>query len=112
MSTFKAGDHVIVKAQNPTGHIRTPMYLRGKRGVILRDYGAWPNPEELAYGGDGLPKRVNYWVQFRMAEVWGNAGTAGKAANPSSDTIAAEIYEHWLEPDPASSSSASGKGRR
>ena len=95
MSTrFKAGDRVIVKAQNPPGHIRTPMYLRGKRGIILRNYGAWKNPEQLAYGKDGLPPRTNYWVQFRMDDVW-----AGNGAYTPADTIAAEIYEHWLDLD-------------
>ena len=100
---FKPGDKVVVKAQNPPGHIRTPMYLRGKRGVILRHYGAWKNPEELAYGRDGLPARVNYWVQFPMDEVW-----AGQGSYAPNDTIAAEIYEHWLEP----ASAMTEKGRR
>ncbi len=99
---FKAGDRVIVKAQNPPGHIRTPMYLRGKHGVVLRDYGRWKNPEDLAYGRDGLPLRVNYWVQFKMDDVWDGNGVY--AAN---DTVTAEIYEHWLEPD----ISNPGKGR-
>ena len=44
---FKAGDRVAVKAHNPPGHIRTPMYLRGKRGVVLKDYGSWKNPEDM-----------------------------------------------------------------
>ena len=105
---FAAGDKVLVKAQNPPGHIRTPhirtpMYLRGKRGIVLRDYGAWKNPEELAYGRDGLPLRVNYWVQFRMDEVWGGDGKYGP-----NDTVAAEIYEQWLEPAAANA----GKARR
>ena len=100
---FKAGDRVVVKSQNPPGHIRTPMYLRGKRGVILGNHGAWKNPEELAYGRDGRPLRMNYWVQFCMNEIWG-----GKGDYTAKDTIAAEIYEHWLEPDTATT----GKGRR
>ena len=46
---FKTGDRVVVRTDNPPGHVRTPTYLRGKRGVILRDFGPWPNPEQLAY---------------------------------------------------------------
>ena len=99
---FKAGDRVVVKAQNPPGHVRTPTYLRGKHGVILGNHGAWKNPEELAYGRAGLPLRVNYWVQFRMDDLWQGKGTY--AAN---DTVAVEIYEHWLEPTIA----PQGKGR-
>jgi nitrile hydratase len=74
--------------------VRTPTYLRGKRGVILRDFGLWPNPEQLAYGKPGWPRKVNYWVQFAMDEVWGGDGTYAEG-----DTVVAEIYEHWLEPD-------------
>lgn len=91
---FKSGDAVIVRDAHPPGHIRTPTYLRGKRGIVVRDHGAWRNPEELAYGKPGLPKKTNYWVQFRMDELW-----AGKGVYGPNDTVAAEIYEHWLEPD-------------
>lgn len=91
---YKTGDKVVVRDDHPPGHIRTPSYLRGKRGQVLRDFGGWPNPEELAYGRDGLPERTNYWVRFTMDEVWG-----GKGAYCDGDTVVAEIYEHWLEPD-------------
>jgi nitrile hydratase subunit beta len=91
---FKTGDCVIVRTDNPAGHVRTPTYLRGKRGVILREFGPWPNPEQLAYGKPGWPRKTNYWVQFAMDEVWGGSGAYAK-----SDTVVAEIYEHWLEPD-------------
>ncbi len=93
---FKPGDRVVVRTDNPPGHVRTPTYLRGKRGVILRDFGLWPNPEQLAYGKPGWPRRTNYWVQFAMTDVWGGASSPGTA-----DTVVAEIYDQWLEPDPA-----------
>lgn len=93
---FQPGDRVLVREGWPPGHVRTPAYLRGRRGVVLRIFGAFPNPEDLAYGRDGLPPRTNYWVQFAMREVWGEDGVYGPV-----DTIAAEIYEHWLVPDPS-----------
>jgi zinc/manganese transport system substrate-binding protein len=68
--------------------------LKGRRGVILRDFGAWPNPEKLAYGKPGWPRTTNYWVRFAMDEIWGGAG-----AYAVNDAVVAEIYEHWLEPD-------------
>lgn len=98
---FKAGDTVRVRDGYPPGHIRTPAFLRGKRGRVLRDYGAWKNPEELAYGKPGLPKQVLYMVQFDMDEVWDGHGNYGPA-----DTVTADIYDHWLEPDPAPRRSA------
>ena len=91
---FKTGDRVLVKTGNPPGHYRTPSYLQGKRGVILRDFGQWPNPEQLAQGKPGWPRRTNYWVRFAMDEVW-----AGKGSYAPGDSVTAEIYEHWLEPE-------------
>ena len=91
---FKSGDRVLVRTDNPPGHVRTPTYLQGKRGVILRDFGVWPNPEQLAYGKPGWPRKTNYWVQFTLDEVWGGNGSSAKG-----DTVVAEIYEQWLEPD-------------
>jgi nitrile hydratase len=88
---FAVGDTVVVKRAFPPGHRRTPTYIRGKQGVIERICGAYPNPEELAYGFDGLPAKVLYRVRFLQTHVW--PGYAG----PASDIIEMEIYEHWLE---------------
>ena len=87
-------DTVRVKTMMPPGHVRTPAYLRGKRGVIERDLGVSRNPEQLAYGHTPEAKAL-YRVRFTMAEVWGTA-----AENPE-DTLDAEIFEHWLEPEDA-----------
>ena len=90
---FKAGDKVRVAAAFPPGHVRTPMFLRGKTGGVLRDFGAFPNPERLAYGMHGLPAVTLYMVQFTMDEIWAGKGTYGPV-----DTLTADIYEHWLAP--------------
>jgi nitrile hydratase subunit beta len=89
---YNVGDKVAVKRAFPPGHRRTPAYIRGKQGVIERICGAYPNPEELAYGFDGLPAKVLYRVRFSQTQVW--PGYAG----PADDVIEMEIYEHWLEP--------------
>jgi nitrile hydratase len=89
---FNAGDRVIVKDNHPPGHRRTPAYVRGKSGVIERVCGSFPNPEELAYGFDGEPKRVLYRVRFQQRHVWPSY------EGPAHDFIELEIYEHWLEP--------------
>jgi nitrile hydratase subunit beta len=89
---YNVGDKVAVKRAFPPGHRRTPQYIRGKQGVIERICGAYPNPEELAYGFDGLPEKVLYRVRFLQTQVW--PGYAG----PANDIIEMEIYEHWLEP--------------
>jgi nitrile hydratase len=92
MARFEAGGAVRVKRAFPRGHCRTPYYIRGKQGVIERVCGAFPNPEELAYGFDGEPKRVLYRVRFPQSEVWPDY------SGPRQDLIELEIYEHWLEP--------------
>ena len=89
---FKPGDAVTVRRAYPPGHIRTPHYIRGKSGVVERICGSFANPEELAYGRNGLPAQPLYRVRFTQAQVWPDyAGTAG-------DSVDIEIYEHWLEP--------------
>jgi nitrile hydratase subunit beta len=89
---FSAGDRVTVKAEFRPGHVRTPMYIRGKTGVIASLQGAFRNPEKLAYGGDGLPLVPLYYVIFPFHEVFGDTGESRH------DTVAVDIYEHWLEP--------------
>ena len=89
---YNVGDPVVIKRAFPPGHRRTPFYIRGKAGVIERICGAFPNPEELAYGFDGEPGKILYRVRFPQHHVW--PGYAG----PAQDVIEMEIFEHWLEP--------------
>jgi hypothetical protein len=58
--------------------------------------GAFANPEELAYGRDGMPAKPLYRVRFTMPEIWGEG--AGQPDDMPADTVDAEIFEHWLEP--------------
>ena len=88
---FKPGDRVTVRFEDRPGHIRTPWYIRGKTGRIERVYGEFLNPESLAFGRDGLPKRTLYLVAFQPAEVW-------EGAQASRDQLLVDIYEHWLDP--------------
>jgi hypothetical protein len=88
---FQPGDRVHVRFAEPPGHIRTPHYIRGKTGVIERYYGDFPNPEELAYGKDGLPRRPLYLVGFRQGDVW-------QSYPAPADKVYLDLYEHWLEP--------------
>lgn len=83
-------EKVRVKSMMPPGHVRAPAYLRGKVGEIERPLGAFGNPEQLAYGLKA-DKKPLYRVRFTMAELWG-----AEAENPT-DTLDAEIYDHWLE---------------
>jgi nitrile hydratase subunit beta len=88
---FKPGDRVTVRFDEPPGHIRTPWYIRGKTGWVERVYGDFLNPESLAYGRDGLPKRTLYLVAFNQTDVW------SRSDGPK-DKVRVDLYEHWLDP--------------
>jgi nitrile hydratase len=89
---FALGDPVQVRIAYPPGHVRTPHYIRGKSGRVERLCGEFANPEELAFGRDGLPPRPLYRVRFRQRDVWPDYRGSG------GDTVDIELYEHWLEP--------------
>jgi nitrile hydratase subunit beta len=87
---LQPGDHVRVREDFPPGHIRTPVYVRGKPGIVKQKFGVFPNPEVLALGRDGLPARGLYEVRFRQVDLWPDY------SGPEGDTVDIDIYEHWL----------------
>jgi nitrile hydratase len=93
---FGTGDAVRVKDFQGVTHIRTPFYLRGKNGVVRAIRGSFKNPEQLAYGRDGLPKVNLYSVEFEVAHVWDD-----RPAPQGASKIYADLFEHWLEPGQA-----------
>jgi nitrile hydratase len=90
-AVLTAGDVVRVKNVHPPGHRRTPYYIRGHRGVVQRCCGQFLNPEELAHGLSGLPRKRVYRVVFLQRELWPDYVGA------DADTVAVDVYEHWLE---------------
>jgi len=96
LTAFRAGDAVTVRAGNPPTHYRTPVYVQGKTGRVVALCGVFPDPESLAHGGDGVPNKPLYRVEFSQADLWD--GYAG----PSADRLQVDIYEQWLEPAPFS----------
>ncbi len=89
---FGLGDSVRIRQACPPGHVRTPYFIRGKSGEVIRSLGAYPNPEELAYGRDGKPALPVYWVKFMQTELWSDYTGEAK------DTTVVEVMENWLEP--------------
>jgi nitrile hydratase subunit beta len=92
VAKFQPGDRVRIRVGSPPGHFRTPAYVQGKTGVVEVLHGAFPNPESLAHGGDGLPKQFLYLVRFDQTTVWPQYPTTLQ------DKLLIDIYEHWLEP--------------
>jgi len=91
--TFEPGDRVRVLPAEKPGHVRTPDYVKRKAGWVEAVVGAFPNPEELAYGLSGLPERPLYRVGFLQIDLWDDY------TGPAEDHLYADIYEHWLEPE-------------
>lgn len=96
---FAPGDPVRVRDDWPEAqaakrgakvHIRTPHFLRGAHGTIEAVLGAYPNPEDLAFGRPA-PAKPLYQVKFAQRSLFADA--KGVAA----DTLIADLYEHWLE---------------
>lgn len=89
-NTFAPGEAVRVRDDYPPGHIRTPVFIRGKRGVITRDFGEFDNPEITTYELQG-PQKTLYEVRFRQIDVWADY------TGSDDDTLDIDIYEHWLD---------------
>jgi hypothetical protein len=83
---------VRVRTHRLSGHCRTPQYLKGCEGVVIEVAGTYKDPEKLAYHRPGLPTRQLYRVRFLQSDLWPHY------AGPASDTLVADLYEHWLEP--------------
>ncbi len=92
---FSAGAPVVVRDDWPEArgpcHIRTPHYLRGRAGTVVRHLGDFPNPEDLAFNRPA-PRLPLYHVRFAQPSIWGQ-GAPG-------DEVQVEIFEPWLEAAP------------
>jgi len=89
---FPFGTSVRIRKAWPPGHVRTPFYLRGRKGEICHVIGPMGNPEELAYGRVDSPNIMVYRVRLRQTEIWEHY------AGPPQDTLTVDVYENWLEP--------------
>jgi nitrile hydratase len=69
-------------------HIRTPWYVRGETGTVLRHLGDFANPEDLAFARPAARLPL-YHVRFDQPAIW-HEGRAG-------DEVVIEIFGSWLE---------------
>ncbi len=91
---FTPGQPVLVASRPHAGHVRTPHYVRGKRGVVERLCGVFRDPTDLAMGRRDGPLRPLYRVRFAQRELWPDY------AGAVDDSVDVELYEHWLEAAP------------
>lgn len=88
---FAVGDGVRIAVRCTPGHVRTPVYVRGRSGRIERVLDRFADPEREAYGADGEVRL--YRVRIPQASLWPDY-----AGGPH-DVLELEVVEHWLEPD-------------
>lgn len=97
MFRFREGADVRVLDREARGHVRTPAYVRAKRGLVTSVVGAFPDPERLAYR-EPAPPRPLYEVTFAHEEVWGPEDQRAAAGRVPGDRLRLDLYEHWLAP--------------
>jgi nitrile hydratase subunit beta len=87
---YAKGARVRARNLNPSGHTRLPRYVRGKAGVIARDWGVFAFPDTNAHHAGAKPQHC-YSVSFDARELW------GKSAN-SRERVHIDLWEDYLEP--------------
>ncbi|MDO8433284.1 MAG: nitrile hydratase subunit beta [Candidatus Binatus sp.] len=87
---FVKGDSVRARNLNPSGHTRLPRYVRGKRGVIVRDWGVFVFPDTNAHHAGTRPQHC-YSVSFDARELWGKSAERGR--------LNIDLWEDYLEAD-------------
>ncbi len=86
---FVKGDRVRARVINPSGHTRLPRYVRGKRGVIVRDWGVFVFPDTNAHHAGNKPQHC-YCVSFQARELWGKSAAQRERLN-------IDLWEDYLE---------------
>ncbi len=87
---FKAGDKIVTRNINPTGHTRLPRYMRGKRGVVESDHGVFAFPDTSAHGKGETPQHV-YSVRFTARELWGSSAS-------DRDSLYLDVWDDYMDP--------------
>lgn len=91
-SSYKPGDVIRARNIHPTGHTRLPRYIRGKLGVVERDFGVFVLPDSNAHGKGPLPQHL-YCVRFEGRELWGEDGGAR-------DAVFITLFNDYIEAAP------------
>ncbi len=89
---YEPGDRVRIIDLGKPGHVRTPLYVRGKTGTIDYCCGEFENPENRAYGRVGQERIPLYRVRLRQRDLWPDYDGS------DDDSLVLEIYYHWLQP--------------
>ena len=86
---FSPGDRVRTSLTDPPHHTRLPRYVRGKQGIIHRDWGVYVFADSNAHHSGDRAQHV-YSVTFTARELWGNTA-------PLRDTLRIDLWEDYLD---------------
>ena len=86
---FAAGDRVLVRDEQASGHTRQPGYVTGKPGVVTAHLGAALLPDAHSVGRSE-PRHL-YTVAFEGSDLWGDE------AEPGTE-LRIDLFEPYLEP--------------
>ena len=89
---YARGARVRARNLNPSGHTRLPRYVRGKAGVIERDWGVFVFPDTNAHHAGANPQHC-YSVSFGARELWGKSAKAN-----GRERVYLDLWEDYLEP--------------
>lgn len=67
---WPVGATLRVRPISRPGHSRTPGFIEGHTGVVVRDWGDFPDPEALARGQRDAPWVGVYLLEFDPAVLW------------------------------------------
>lgn len=87
---FARGDRVRARNLNPSGHTRLPRYVRGKTGIVARDWGVFVFPDTNAHHAGTKPQHC-YSVAFDARELWGKSAIRR-------DRVYIDLWDDYLEP--------------
>jgi nitrile hydratase len=83
---FAPGDRVRVRNDHPSGHTRSPRYVRGVEGSVVTERGTFSLPDAGAHGREATGPV--YSVRFDPADIWGEEAEA--------DDLRVDLWESYL----------------
>jgi nitrile hydratase len=86
---FRPGDPVRARNLHPSGHTRLPGYVRGRRGLVVRNLGGFVFPDTNAHGLGEQPQHL-YTVRFDASELWGRVADGPGAVH-------VDLFDTYLE---------------
>ncbi|NTF47019.1 nitrile hydratase subunit beta [Rhizobium rhizogenes] len=87
---FRPGQQVRAKNLQSPGHTRLVRYVKGKVGVVEKDFGVFTLPDTMAHGNIPTPQHV-YSIAFSSEELW------GPQADPK-NSFRIGLWEDYLDP--------------